>query len=75
MWAIIFPACCIPLFFVLFSAELRAKRQGLLNDVPSPVRMIFKDSSVLKDLFWQTDLVGLILLAATLALILLPFTL
>lgn len=74
MWAIIFPACCIPLLFSLVHAEIRASRAGLLDDIPSPLKSL-KKTSLWVDFFWQIDVFGLVLLAATFALILLPFTL
>lgn len=74
MWAIIFPVCTIPLFFSLWDAERRAKKQGLLDGIPSPWKA-FSDKEQLIELFWQIDLIGLLLLAATMSLILLPFNL
>lgn len=74
MWAIIFPVCTIPLFFSLLHAERRAKKQGLLEGIPSPYKA-FGNKQQMVELFWQIDLVGLLLLAATMTLILLPFTL
>jgi SIT family siderophore-iron:H+ symporter-like MFS transporter len=73
-WGIIFPVCTVPLFFALLNAERRAKKQGLLDDIPSPWKS-FLSKQTMVELFWQIDLVGLILLAASMALILLPFTL
>ncbi|WRT68181.1 uncharacterized protein IL334_005156 [Kwoniella shivajii] len=74
MWAIIFPIMAIPLFYSLIDAEIRAKRLGLLQEIPSPVRTLAQPS-LWTEIFWQVDIVGLVLLAATFALILLPFTL
>ena len=74
MWAIIFPVLCIPLLYCLVHAEIRASRAGLLDSIPSPFKSLTK-SSLWIDFFWQIDLIGLLLLAATFALILLPFTL
>ena len=74
MWAILMPAASIPLFLSLWDAERRAKKKGLLNGIPSPWKS-FGNKQLLRDLFWQIDAVGLFLLAATLALILLPLTL
>ncbi|ORY32150.1 major facilitator superfamily protein [Naematelia encephala] len=74
MWAIIFPFCAIPVFYSLFHAEWRAGKQGLLDEIPSPLRSLRK-REVWVDLFWQMDVVGLILLAGTFIMILLPFTL
>ncbi|WVQ85771.1 hypothetical protein IAT38_007938 [Cryptococcus sp. DSM 104549] len=74
MWAIIFPATLIPLFYSLVNAEVRASRRGLLKNIPSPLKTLAQ-RSLWVDIFWQIDLVGLFFLAASLALILLPFTL
>lgn len=74
MFAIIFPVLTIPLFVSLWTAGLRAKKQGLLAGVPSPAKSIFV-VSLWKDIFWQLDLVGLILVAGAFIMILLPFTL
>ena len=74
MWAIIFPVCTVPLFLTLLSAERRAKKRGLLEGIPSAWRSL-TSKKIMNELFWQIDLPGLILLAATLALILLPLTL
>lgn len=74
MWGIIFPVCTIPLFFSLLNAERRAKKQGLLEGIPSPYKAFLRKSDMI-ELFWQIDLVGLFLLAASMTLILLPFTL
>ncbi|ORX38194.1 siderochrome-iron uptake transporter [Kockovaella imperatae] len=74
MWAIIFPVLAIPLLYCLVHAEIRAGRAGYLDDIPSPFRSL-SHASLWTDVFWQIDLVGLLLLAASFALILLPFTL
>lgn len=74
MWAILMPAASIPLFVSLWDAERRAKKKGLLDDIPSPWRS-FGKKALAVDLFWQSDIIGLLLLAATLTLILLPLTL
>ncbi|ODO10341.1 hypothetical protein I350_00936 [Cryptococcus amylolentus CBS 6273] len=74
MWAIIFPVTILPLLFSLIAAEWRAKRKGFLRNIPSPFRTLMKPQTW-SDIFWQIDILGLFLLAAVLALILLPFTL
>jgi len=74
MWCIIFPVTCIPLFLSLISAEVRAKRAGLLKGVPSPFRSLGR-ADLWLDVFWQIDLIGLVLLAGMFITILLPFTL
>lgn len=74
MWAIIFPVVTLLLVFSLTRAHFTAKREGLFEGIPSPWKSITSGHE-LRALFWQIDLPGLLLLAATLALILLPFTL
>lgn len=74
MWGIIFPVAVLPLFLTLFFAERRAKNEGRLDGIPSAYKS-FLDKKLMVELFWQIDLVGLVLLAATMSLILLPFTL
>ncbi|CAK9786879.1 putative Siderochrome-iron uptake transporter [Cutaneotrichosporon oleaginosum] len=74
MWAIIFPVLTLPLFYSLISAERRAYKAGLLDDVPSPYRHVFS-VRLWKDFFFQADIIGLFFLAATIALILVPLTL
>ncbi|WVF68087.1 hypothetical protein IAT40_002850 [Kwoniella sp. CBS 6097] len=74
MWAIIFPVTTIPLLGSLVHAQWRASKRGLLANIPSPIRSLGQ-SQLWIELFWQIDVIGLLLLAATFALILLPFTL
>ncbi|KAM0754821.1 MFS general substrate transporter [Meredithblackwellia eburnea MCA 4105] len=74
MWAIIYPIVTITMLGPLFYASWKAKRNGSLVAVSSPFRTLgFKGMA--EYLFWELDVVGSILLAATLSLILLPFTL
>ena len=74
MWCIIFPICTIPLFFALLRAEFKAKRAGLLAGIPSGPRAMLK-TSLWVDIFWQLDIVGLVLIAGFFIMFLLPFTL
>jgi SIT family siderophore-iron:H+ symporter-like MFS transporter len=74
MFGIIFPAIAIPLFLCLVGAEVRANRSGMLSNIPSPIRSITK-SHLWLDFFWQIDLIGLLLIAAVFAFILVPLTL
>lgn len=72
IWAIILPICFIPLAASLFMNQRRARKLGL--DVPSP----FKGrtvGTVFKNLWFDLDIFGLLLLAAGISLILLPLTL
>jgi hypothetical protein len=72
IWAIILPICFIPLFISLFMNQGRAKKLGY--DLGSA----FRGRSVVqvfKNLWFDLDLFGLLLLAAAISLILLPLTL
>ncbi|KAM0792668.1 hypothetical protein ACM66B_002448 [Microbotryomycetes sp. NB124-2] len=74
MWALIYPICSLPLLSALWIAQRRAKRHGRLDGIETPYRQLgFKGLAV--KLFWELDVIGLILLVAMFALILLPFTL
>lgn len=72
--SILVPAMTVPLLWALGSGKLRAKRQGLLDGVPN-VFALMRSSKGWIELFWKADIVGLLLLGATLALTLLPLTL
>ncbi|KAI9044359.1 putative siderochrome-iron transporter Sit1 [Aspergillus affinis] len=73
MFAIIFPVCTIPLFATLFWGHWKAKRHSP-EAYRSTIQIIgFRKFSI--ELFWYLDVVGMLLLIAILALILVPFTL
>ncbi|KAF6822537.1 siderophore iron transporter 1 [Colletotrichum plurivorum] len=73
MWAIIYPVCALPLIISLAIVGRRARKQGLLDSYQSSFRALgFKDFMI--QLFWQLDVVGIILVIAIFALILVPFT-
>jgi hypothetical protein len=73
MFAILIPASLSPLVVTLYWAERKAKRLGL-----APTAGVFSGDTW-KQRIWnfieQLDLVGLIILGASVALILLPLTL
>ncbi|SCV72591.1 BQ2448_4128 [Microbotryum intermedium] len=74
MWGIIYPVCCIPLLLALLIANRRSKRNGSNAGVQTLCqRLGFRKLVV--HLFWELDIIGLILLVAAFALFLLPFTL
>ncbi|KAJ9665892.1 ferrioxamine B transporter [Coniosporium apollinis] len=74
MWCIIYPVCALPLMLALFLAHRRAKKSANLADYKSPYQMLgLKRLTVA--LFWQLDVIGIILLIAVFGLILVPFTL
>lgn len=73
MWCIIYPVCTLPLVFSLFIVSLRAKRAGFLDDYRSSFQVLGMRNFTL-ELFWLLDMVGIVLLCAVFALILVPFT-
>jgi SIT family siderophore-iron:H+ symporter-like MFS transporter len=73
MWAIIYTICVAPLLMTLLLAGRRASRLGMLNKYKSPFeRLGFVRLAIA--LFWQLDVIGIILCIAVFALILVPFT-
>lgn len=72
IWAIILPISFIPLAVSLFINQRRAKNMGL--EVPSPFRG-HTVVQVIKNLWFDMDVFGLLLLATAISLILLPLTL
>lgn len=74
MWAIIYPVSTLPLLFALWWAHRRAKQAGDLGKYKTPFEML-GGAKLGKALFWQLDVVGMILMIALLSLILVPLTL
>jgi SIT family siderophore-iron:H+ symporter-like MFS transporter len=74
MWAIIYPVCCLPLIITLYLAQRRAARAGVLNGYTTPFAH-YGAVGLAKELFWQLDVIGIILMIAVFALILVPLTL
>ncbi|KAI0713550.1 major facilitator superfamily domain-containing protein [Earliella scabrosa] len=74
MWAIIYPVSAMPLLAALFIAQRRAKRSAELAAYKTPFE-ILGASGLAKALFWQLDVIGIILMIAVFALILTPLTL
>jgi SIT family siderophore-iron:H+ symporter-like MFS transporter len=74
MWAIIYPVCALPLMITLLLAGRRAARAGTLDSFKTPFQRLGARKLAL-ELFWQLDFVGVVLIAAVFALILLPLTL
>ncbi|PWY96724.1 MFS general substrate transporter [Aspergillus sclerotioniger CBS 115572] len=73
MFAIIYPICTIPLLVTLCIVHRRAKSSGALDDIRSSFRTLGA-YRLAKELFWYLDVIGIVLLIAFLALILVPFT-
>lgn len=71
IWAIILPICFIPLALSLWMNQKKAKRDGY--EFPSALRG-HTVPQVLRNLCFDLDLFGLLLLATAISLILLPLT-
>lgn len=65
--------CAIPLVVSLSIPYWRAKRSGALANYKSPYQMLGAKQLAIA-LFWQLDIIGIILMIAVFALILVPFT-
>ncbi|OJD39926.1 siderochrome-iron transporter sit1 [Diplodia corticola] len=74
MWAIVYPISAIPLLAALLVAHRRAKKSADLADYKTPFE-ILGAGGLIKALFWQLDVIGIILMIAVFALLLTPLTL
>lgn len=74
MWCIIYPVCTLPLIISLLVVSRRAKNAGLLTDYKSSFELLGL-SRFSVELFWLLDIIGVFLIAAMFALILVPLTL
>ncbi|KAJ5103017.1 Major facilitator superfamily domain general substrate transporter [Penicillium argentinense] len=74
MFAIIYPVCSLPLIAVLFIVHRRAKKSGRLGSYKSSLELM-GGRRLITELFWHLDVIGLILMIAMFACILVPFTL
>lgn len=74
MFAIIYPVCALPLLAVLFTVQRRSKKAGSLESYKSSFELL-GGRQMAVELFWHLDVVGLVLMIAMLACILVPFTL
>ncbi|KIY46936.1 MFS general substrate transporter [Fistulina hepatica ATCC 64428] len=73
MWALIYFVCAMPLCFTLWYGAYKAELSGTLAPYKTPFQQLgFVD--LVKQLFWQLDVIGVILVIAVFALILVPFT-
>ncbi|KAB5566406.1 siderochrome-iron transporter [Coniochaeta sp. 2T2.1] len=73
MWCIIYTVCALPLLVSLMIVGRRAKKMGKLSDSKSSFQTLGW-KAFLVDLFWRLDVVGIILMIAVFALILVPLT-
>lgn len=74
MWAIIVPVLTIPLVGALFMAHRRAKKHEDLSSYRTPYQML-GPLKLAVALFWQLDVISIILIVAALGCLLVPFTL
>jgi hypothetical protein len=72
VWAIILPLVTAPILTILYLNQNKAKREGVY---PAPRWQGKSTWEFLKELFFQADLIGLILLTAGFTLVLLAITL
>ncbi|KAH0841704.1 hypothetical protein AYO21_01064 [Fonsecaea monophora] len=73
MWCIIYPVCALPLMISLWLVSRRARKAGVLEKYKTPYEMLGARRLVV-ELFWTLDVIGIILLIAVFALILVPLT-
>lgn len=73
MWCIIYPVCAMPLIISLLVVGRRAKKQGLLDSYKSSFQQLGARNFA-AELFWLLDVIGVILMIAIFALILVPLT-
>ncbi|CAK7204314.1 ferrioxamine B transporter [Sporothrix eucalyptigena] len=74
MWCIIYPVCCLPLLVTLLIVGRRAKKLGLISPYTKALQFDKGIGAFFVDLFWRLDVIGIILMIAVFALILVPFT-
>ena len=74
MWAIIYTICALPLFISLWWANRKANKAGHLIGIKTPHQR-YGGWKLMKVLFWQLDIIGLVLLTSVLGLTLTPLTL
>lgn len=74
MWSFIVPFVALGLISFFAWSSFRAKRAGLMDGIPSAWTLLIRPKQWVH-LFWVMDLPGLVFLAGSLALILLPLSL
>jgi SIT family siderophore-iron:H+ symporter-like MFS transporter len=73
MFGIIYTVVSIPLIVALWWPTRRIQRSGVLENHRS-TRQMLGDARLTPAVFWQLDIIGIVLLIAVFALILVPFT-
>jgi SIT family siderophore-iron:H+ symporter-like MFS transporter len=74
IWCIAFPICALPLLGSLWWVNYKAKRAGDLKHYKTPIQE-HGSWQVVKALFWQLDVIGIILTICVFGFILVPLTL
>ncbi|SMQ54845.1 unnamed protein product [Zymoseptoria tritici ST99CH_3D7] len=74
MFAIIFPVVVAPVFLCLWLAHRRAKRHEDLAEYQTPFQML-GFPKLMVSLFWQLDVISIVLVMGALGCLLVPFTL
>ncbi|KAF7561933.1 hypothetical protein G7046_g2232 [Stylonectria norvegica] len=73
MWCIIYTVCAMPLIISLSIVGRRAKKEGRLDNYRSSFESLgFQNLAV--ELFWLLDVIGIVLVIAVFALILVPLS-
>lgn len=79
IWAFIFPLACIPMLGCLVHMWFKARKSSewiqLKETSKSEVKFASWNDNIVKNIFWEMDVLGFILLMAMSGLILVPFTL
>lgn len=74
MWCIIYPVCALPLLMTLLWCARKADKSGTLGSYRTPFQRLGA-LGLCKALFWQLDVIGIVLMIAVFGLILTPLTL
>lgn len=72
VWCIAYPICALPLLGSLWWVSHKAKRAG---DLPRTLRQEYGGWEIVKALFWQLDVIGIILVICVFGFLLVPLTL
>lgn len=73
IWCVIYPMCNLPLFASLWWVNRKAKKAGTLQQHKTPVQQ-HGAWAVTKALFWQLDIIGLLLTICVFGFLLVPLT-
>jgi SIT family siderophore-iron:H+ symporter-like MFS transporter len=73
MWCIIYTVCAFPLIISLWWVGHKAKKAGALANYKTPYQ-VYGGKRLVVALFWQLDVIGIVLLILVFGFILVPFT-